>query len=262
MFEELITSPFLIMLVFFSVAFFYSSVGLGGGSSYSALLALSGMHYLTIPVISLLLNLLVSTAGAINFIRNGHAQIKLIAPFLITSVPMAYVGGSINVSPDIFYLLLLISLLIVAARIYLWQEISLRLTLGKTGRILVPLVSGTILGLIAGIVGIGGGIYLIPLILIFGLGTEKQAAASAVIMVWLNSITGLLARLQHQSIDIEAYLPLCAAVLAGGFIGSYMGSFSLSPKTMEKILGGIVLLAIVFLTNKIIIIAAPVTASM
>jgi uncharacterized membrane protein YfcA len=252
MIEQILLSPYFVALVFFSVALLYSSVGLGGGSSYTALMAISGISFMAIPIVSLSLNLIVTTAGSFNFIRNGHAKFNIVAPFLISSIPMAYAGGLIEVSPEFFYWVLLFSLLFVAVRIYFWQSISFSIALSQSGKVVVSLIAGSVLGLIAGIVGIGGGIFLVPLVIMLGLGTEKQAAACAAILVWLNSASGLASRIQHNSVDMTDYLILIGAVLAGGLIGSFMGSFRLQPRTMEKILGIVVIVAIAFLLRKLV----------
>lgn len=249
---ELITSPEFLAILFFVVAFTYSSVGLGGGSSYTALMAVFGMSTIVIPMISLTLNLFVTSIGSFNFIRNRHARIDLILPFLISSIPMAYLGGSLKLPEEAFYWILFMSLVFVAARIYFWRSTTIKLNINKKGKMIISLIAGSILGLIAGIVGIGGGIYLVPLILILGLGTEKEAAACGAIFIWLNSLSGLISRLQYNSIDLTAYIPLIAAVLAGGTLGSFMGSFKFSPRTMERVLGAVIIVAIISLGKKII----------
>ena len=236
--------------LFFLIAFVYSSVGLGGGSSYTALMAVFGMNTLEIPMISLTLNLFATSVGSYNFIRNKHAKLRLILPFLISSIPMAYLGGSLQLPKQIFYWILLISLVLVAARIYIWEHTTVTLNIGQVAKLVVSLLSGSILGLIAGIVGIGGGIYLVPIIIILGLGTEKEAAACGAIFVWINSLSGLIARLQYNSIDLTSHIPLISAVLIGSALGSFMGSFKYSPKTMQRILGIIIIIAISLLTRK------------
>ncbi len=251
MHETIAISLYWLPLLFFVVAFIYSSVGLGGGSAYTALMAMAGMNALAIPMVSLVLNLFVSTTASINFIRNGHARTTIIAPFILSSMPMAYLGGSLNIAPNIFYGVLLVSLIFVAARIYFWSNTRVKLNLTPSQKLTISLLAGSVLGLVAGIVGIGGGIYLVPLIIILGLGTEKQAAASGAIFIWLNSLTGLLSRIQHNSIDISQYYPLILAVLVGGFLGSFMGSYRLSAKKMEKVLGLVIIIAIFFLLNKL-----------
>lgn len=249
---EMDIMPYILAALFFIVAFIYSSVGLGGGSSYTALMAIWGVSILAIPLVSLSLNLIVTTAGSFNFIRNRHARIKLILPFLITSIPMAYIGGSFKLPKEIFYWVLLTSLVFVALRIYFWKDTSIRLDLDQKSRIVISLIAGSVLGLVAGIAGIGGGIYLVPLIIILGLGTEKEAAACGAIFIWLNSFSGLTSRLQYNAVDFTGYVPLMAAVLAGGASGSFMGSSRFSPATMEKILGVVIIVAIVFLARQVI----------
>ena len=172
--DGIIVSPYWLVLLFIAVAFFYSSVGLGGGSSYTALLAVFGVSFLAIPAISLTLNLLVTSVGSFNYIRRRHARLRLVAPFLASSIPMAYLGGALDVSSTAFYWILLASLTLIALRIYVWERISLQLEMGRIAQTALSLGAGSALGLVAGIAGIGGGIYLVPLILVLGLGTEKS----------------------------------------------------------------------------------------
>lgn len=250
--DIIFTSPYFLAVLFFIVAFIYSSVGLGGGSSYTALMAIFGFSALAIPMVSLSLNLIVTSIGSYNFIRNKHAKIKLILPFIISSIPMAYLGGSLKFPLEIFYWILLISLIFVAARIYLWKNVAIKFDFKQKEKIIISLIAGSVLGLIAGIVGIGGGVYLVPLIIVLNLGSEKEAAACGAIFIWLNSFSGLLSRLQYNSIDLTNYIPLIVAVLIGGTLGSYMGSFKFSPKVMDKVLGAVILIAIFFLTKKLL----------
>ena len=246
-------SIYFLAFCFVVVAFLYSSVGLGGASSYTALMAISGFSTLVIPTLSLTLHLVVTTAGSINFIRKGHARFRLITPFLVTSIPFAYLGGSLQLQKEVFLWILLSSLILVLLRIYVWQSISLKLTLSHEAQLAIASLSGAVLGLVAGIVGIGGGIYLVPLILVLGLGSEKEAAACGAIFVWVNSLSGLISRWQHNPVDMQPYIPLIVAVLVGGLIGSFFGSSRFSPKLMEKILGLIILIATVFLLKRLLL---------
>ncbi|MBL6985073.1 MAG: sulfite exporter TauE/SafE family protein [Candidatus Thioglobus sp.] len=243
---------FILPLLFFIVAFVYSSVGMGGGSSYTAIMVISGMSTLVIPMVSLSLNLFVTTIGSYNYLRNSHGKVRIILPFLISAIPFAYVGGALNLPKEVFLWVLLISLILVAARIYLWKDTGFRLQLSQNQKTVISLIAGSILGLVAGIVGIGGGVYLVPLIIMLNLGTQKEAAAAGVVFVWVVSLSGLISRLQYNSIDLFNYIPLIVAVMAGGFLGSYLGSFKYSAKTMEKSLGVVILIAIIFLLKKII----------
>jgi uncharacterized membrane protein YfcA len=243
--------PMTMLAVMFAlVAFFYASVGLGGGSSYTALLAVFGVSAATIPVVSLSLNLLVTTLGSLIFLANGHTRLRLIAPFLLFSMPMAYVGGTLHLPKTLFYLVLLLSLAVAAFRIY-FPGNAKPFVLDDRFKIPLALLCGAILGLVTGIVGIGGGVYLVPLIILLGLGTAKEAAACGAFFIWVNSIAGLAARLQHQHIDIGDFTPLMIAVVAGGLAGSLLGANRFNPQTMQRVLGAILIVAIVFLGEKI-----------
>jgi uncharacterized membrane protein YfcA len=249
---EIIIPLWLVAIVFLIVAMAYSSVGLGGGSSYIALMVVLGFGALSIPLISLVLSLLVTSFGSYNFIRRGHLRPRLLLPFILTSMPMAWLGGYLQIPKAIFHWILLISLVVVVLRIYGWRNTSFRLQLTSQQKIVVSLSAGGILGLLAGIVGIGGGIYLVPLIIILGLGSVREAAACGAVFIWLNSLVGLLSRLQFNYIDLTPYLPLLLAVMAGGAMGSFLGSSRLSTDVMEKILGSVVIVAIFFLGRAIL----------
>jgi len=243
---------YLLPILFLFVAFIYSSVGLGGGSSYTALMAIFGINYLIIPTASLSLNLIVTSIGMVNFWRNGYGRIDLIAPFLITSIPMAYLAGSLNLPKEIFQLILLFTLILVVVRIYVLREFQFSFYLSGTKKWIFMVGLGAILGFVAGSVGIGGGIYLVPLIVMFGLGSEKEAAAAGTIFIWVNSLTGVFARAQTGTFDIDFILPLIGAVIAGGLAGSYLGSFKFQAKTIQKIMGTVIIFAIIFLFRGIL----------
>ena len=248
--ELLIPIPALALLCF-GITVAYASVGLGGGTAYTALLAILGASYQMIPTISLLLNVVVTTIGSLVFLGARHGRAALILPFVSTSVPAAYVGGLLPVSPDLFYGVLWGTLVLVAVRIFVWDDVALDISLTRFAVILLSLALGTGLGLVAGIVGIGGGIYLVPLILILGLGTEREAAAAGAVFTWINSVAGLAARVQRLSVDWIELAPLTGAVAVGAVIGSWMGASWLSRQTMQRVLGGIVLLAIVLLLDDV-----------
>jgi uncharacterized membrane protein YfcA len=249
--DGLAISPYFLAVLFFAVAFVYSSVGLGGGSSYTALMAITGISYLLIPTITLILNLFVTSVGSFNFIRKKHARPALILPFFITSIPMSYLGGSLKLPKEIFYLILLISLIFTAIRIYFWKNTALTIHFEKTQKITLFFMIGSVLGFVAGTVGIGGGIYLVPLIIILGLGSPKEAAACGAVFIWINSLSGLIARFQYHNFNLTSFLPLIVAVIIGGFLGSLIGSSKFSTQAMEKWLGGIILVAILFLIKKV-----------
>ena len=250
--EDSLISPYLLSVLFLAVAFAYSSVGLGGGSSYTALMAIAGVSTAAIPIISLTLNLLVTAVGSVNFFRSGHVRMRLLIPFLISSIPMSYLGGSLKLPKAMFYWILLATLCFVALRIYVWEKTTIHLSIGKTAKLAVSLTTGSVLGLIAGIVGIGGGIYLVPLIIVLGLGSEKEAAACGAIFILLNSLSGLIARLQFNSIDPSQIILPIVAVVIGSASGSLMGAVKYRPQTIQKVLGAVILVAIVFLSRKVL----------
>ncbi len=252
--ESLLVSPFTLALIFFVIAFLYSAVGLGGGSSYTALLAIFGASPLAIPSISLTLNTIVTSIGSVNYLRRGHARWHLILPFLVGSIPLAYVGGTLVLPREIFYWVLLISLLVVVIRIYSPRATSLGLSFTAPQRIIVSLMSGALLGFVAGAVGIGGGIYLVPLIILLGLGTPKEAAAAGAIFIWANSSIGLVARYMSDRLQLDYSVWIIGAVIVGGLLGSSLGAGRFSARTMEKLLGVILVIAIVLLMKKIFVV--------
>ena len=243
---------YLLPILFLFVAFIYSSVGLGGGSSYTALMAIFGISYLIIPTTSLALNLIVTSIGVINFWRNGHGRLGLIGPFILTSIPMAYLAGTLPLSENIFQLLLLITLMLVVIRIYFFNNLQFSFQLSGVKKWVFILGLGAVLGFVAGAVGIGGGIYLVPLIIMFGLGSEKEAAAAGAMFIWVNSLAGVIARSQSGMFDAGFILPLAGAVIVGGFGGSYLGAVRFDAKTIQKVMGAVVIIAIIFLLRDIL----------
>ena len=253
--ENLTISPIFLAVIFFAIAYLYSSVGLGGGSSYTALLAIFGASTIVIPVISLMLNVTVSSIGAIQFFRKGHGKFRLVLPFLLTSIPFAYIGGSLDLPKNVFLWILWATLILIALRIYLWEHVEFQLNLNRTQKIIFALFAGSVLGFVAGTVGIGGGIYLAPIVIIFGLGTAKQAAATGAIFTFSNASTGLFSRLFHQDLHFAMVdiAPLWIAVIFGGLLGSFMGASRYESKTIQKSLGLVIVIAVIFLCKKLIL---------
>ncbi|MGE9266913.1 MAG: sulfite exporter TauE/SafE family protein [Verrucomicrobiales bacterium] len=244
----------LFCVLFFLAATAHSSVGLGGGSSYTAIMALSGLSTALIPSISLSLNLIATSIGAFHFIRHGHARWPLVLPFLVFSLPAAYLGGSLTLPRAIFYPLLLASLLLMA-----WQLLREATPASDSPRqftsrqqLFISLFIGAVLGFLAGAVGIGGGIYLVPLIILLGLSGEKEAAACGAIFIWLNSAAGLLARSQDLRPEVSELLPLALAVILGSSLGSKLGASRLPVRSLQRILAGVLLLASLLLAHKTI----------
>ncbi len=242
----------LLPILFFFIAVLYASVGLGGGSSYTALMAIVGVSHRLIPTTSLTLNLLVTSLGVYHFWRRGHGRWKLLLPFLVTSVPLAYLAGTLHLPRTVFLILLLITLGLVAVRIYLFNRLQFTLSLEGFKRWVVILGLGAVLGFVAGTVGIGGGIYLVPLLIMFQLANEKEAAATGAAFIWINSLAGLVARFQQGYYDLGFMTPLLAAVALGGFFGSYFGAVRFRPQTIQGIMGIVILIAIIILINRLL----------
>lgn len=249
--ESLLIPTLLLAFLFLIVACAYASVGLGGGTAYTALLAVFGVSHVAIPTVSLTLNVLVTAIGSWVFLRHRHGRLRLIAPFLVTSLPLAYVGGTLALSPELFYVLLIVTLVAVAARIFLWKDPGVAVKLGRRQQLALATLLGALIGLVGGSLGFGGGIFVVPLVVLLGLGTEREAAACGAVFTCATSASGLLARLQHHPVDGEAVLPLVVAVLVGGLVGARMGARRLSARTMQRVMGIVVLVAAVLLMHRL-----------
>lgn len=160
---------------------------------------------------------------------------------------MTYFAGTQELPERAFNIFLLITLIFVVVRIYLLNDLKMSTQLTGIQKWIFVFSLGGILGFIAGSVGIGGGIYLVPLIIMFGLGTEKEAAASGAMFIWVNSLVGVIARAQTGTFDMQFIFPLSIAVLIGGTGGSYLGAKRFQPKTIQKVMGSVIIIAIILL---------------
>jgi uncharacterized protein len=213
-------------LSFFLIALLYSVVGFGGGTSYIAVLAAAGVSYLLIPKLSLICNLLVVIGGFAHFVRARHFNPTLVLPFVLASVPMAFLGGSFPLKEKTYFIILAASLIICGVRILFIQD---REALSiKAPSLPIALSVGALLGLLSGMVGIGGGIFLSPLLINMGWARSKEAAAVANTFILLNSLAGLAGQFTKDTsiVDLSNYTTLFLAVLIGGQIGSRIGTHS------------------------------------
>ena len=237
---------------FFAVALVYSTVGLGGGSSYLALLALSAVPYPTIAPIALTCNLLVASSGLYFFRRSGCLSLKQVLPFVATSIPAAYWGGTVALEKETFTWLLGVSLAVAAFRLFL----SDRAFASKEGLTwkrawIVGIPVGSILGFWSGLVGIGGGIFLAPLLLLIGWADAKQAAAASSLFIIVNSAAGLAGHLARGTPEFSFLMPLLAAVFFGGQIGSRLGSRRISKLVLQRVTAILILAVSVRLLWKV-----------
>ena len=241
------TDMSLLIPLFFLTALVYSLVGFGGGSTYLALLALFSFPYESMPKVALLCNLVVVSGGCWFFIRAGHLPFRKILPFLLTSIPMAYLGGRIPISKTVFFWLLGVSLLAAAFRLFIVDrdfESSHVLSTKKVWGIGLPV--GALLGLISGLVGIGGGIFLSPLLLVMGWTNAKESAAAASLFILINSLSGLTGQFTKGGLPVESTIvfSLMFAVFLGGQIGSRLGAGkSVSIPLLEKVIASLLLFA-------------------
>ena len=243
--------------LFFIISFFYSSVGFGGGSSYIAILVLAGVSLYTVPQIALALNILVASIAFFNYLKAGHMSFKISLPLLI-SVPFAFIAGTIILPEDILVTIFAISLFAASItlalssnnKINFHQKIKkMKLSTMKTSLITSPI--GAFLGSVAGLVGIGGGIWLSPILILTGLANPKQAAATASLFILTNSISGFVAHSISKDIDFDLILPLAIIVIIGGILGSRLGAYKLNHNKITIIIAIIVAIAGINLTSRI-----------
>ena len=215
----------ILSILFFITAILYSSVGFGGGSTYLALLLIWDIPYYIFPVIALLCNIIVVTGNSINYVRAGNHNFKLLLPFLFGSIPLAFLGGALIVKKEIFEILLFL-VLSIAGLLLLINNKSYddKNIIIKKVNLFVSIMIGSILGLISGIVGIGGGIFLSPILFLLKADKPKNIVTTASLFILINSIFGILGQSTKENIldEISLYWPLFLSVLIGGLFGNYL----------------------------------------
>ena len=228
-----------VLLGVFLVAVLYSSVGHGGASGYLAILVLAGFARPEITPLVLVLNILVASIGFASYQRAGHFAPALLVPFVVTSIPAAFLGGLLTIDDRAYRLILGSALAAAAVRFLLVPSIVTPSQPIPTGRLWgIGLPVGGILGLLAGMVGIGGGIFLSPLLLFMGWADAKRTASVSAAFIVLNSSTGLAAQLlRGGSLDRDLAAPFLAAVAVGGAIGSFLGATRFSLLALQRFLG-------------------------
>ena len=215
----------ILSILFFITAILYSSVGFGGGSTYLALLLVWDIPYYIFPIIALLCNIIVVTGNSFNYIRSGNHNFRLLIPFLIGSVPLAFIGGTLKIEKDIFEILLFFVLLIAGILLLInnksYENNNL---ITKKINITISLFIGSVLGLISGIVGIGGGIFLSPILFLLKVEKPKIIVTTASLFILINSISGILGQLTKENILIELsnYFILFICVFFGGLLGNFL----------------------------------------
>ena len=225
----------ILSILFFVTALIYSSVGFGGGSTYLAILLIWGVPYTIFPVIALVCNIIVVSGNSINFIRSKNININLLFPYLIGSIPFAFIGGSITIEKSLFEILLF-CVLLVAGIFLLIESKSFNKEQIKINQIsrLLSISIGSIIGFMSGLVGIGGGIFLSPILFLMKAGYPKHITSSASLFILVNSIFGIGGQLTKDIVFNEFlnYWPLFIAVFIGGQIGSFLNIKFLSNKIL------------------------------
>ena len=215
----------LLALLFLVTAILYSSVGFGGGSTYLALLLIWEIPYFIIPVIALSCNTIVVSGNCFNYIRAGNLNHKLLFPYLIGSIPLAYMGGSLFIEKQLFEILLFIVLLVAGLLLLLnFKSYDDKDESYKKIPIFISILIGGSLGFISGIVGIGGGIFLSPILFLIRAGKPKHIVTTASLFILINSISGIIGQLTKNDVlvEVQNYWYLLVAVLIGGQIGNFL----------------------------------------
>jgi uncharacterized protein len=229
-----------LIAAFFATALLYASVGFGGGSTYNALLALSGIDYRVMPAIALCCNIIVVSGGTWRFARAGLVPWRRVLPLVLISAPLAWLGGLTQIKEQTFLAFLAVSLIVAGVTLFLQTDSgtdtpTLR---DRQGR-MRDLLSAAALGYLAGLVGIGGGVFLAPYLHFTRWAQSKEIAATASVFILVNSMAGLMGQMlklvgTDQIHTLSTYWPLAISVLVGGQIGSHLGVTLLSPRFVRR----------------------------
>ncbi len=234
---------YLFYLLLFLVAFLYASVGHGGASGYLALMAIFSIAPDVMKPTALLLNLFVSLTSFIQFYRGGYFKWNVFWPFALLSVPMAYIGGKVGIDGFVYKKILGLLLLIPVVRFLFFSNIQVEET--KQTNNWLALVIGAAIGFLSGLIGIGGGIILSPVLLLLKWANMKQAAVVSALFIFVNSLSGLMGQLSkgiHFTTDMYLYVVIA---FAGGLAGAYFGSVKLKQSVLKYMLAIVLLIAAV-----------------
>ena len=215
----------ILSILFFITAILYSSVGFGGGSTYLALLLIWDLPYYIFPIIALICNIIVVSGNSFNYIRAGNYNFKLLTPFLLGSIPFAFIGGTLVINKELFEILLFLVLTLASLLLFLNNKSYEKkdITIQKIGY-LTSLIIGSTLGLVSGIIGIGGGIFLSPILFLLKAELPKKIVTTTSLFILTNSFSGILGQLTKKIVfeEVILYWPLFLCVLIGGNIGNYL----------------------------------------
>ncbi len=229
----------IILSIFFLItSILYSSVGFGGGSTYLALMLIWEIPFYIIPILALCCNIIVVSGNSINYIKSGNFSLNLLLPYVVGSVPLAFFGASLPISKELFEILLFIILTIAGILLLNTYKFfdSNKIKINQIPK-KISILIGCVIGFISGIVGIGGGIFLSPILFLIKAGYPKQIATTASLFILINSIFGVAGQLT-KDIVLNQFLnfwPLFLVVFMGGQIGNFLNIKFLSNKTLSLI---------------------------
>tara|TARA_Y100000590_G_scaffold228374_1_gene257705 strand:+ start:367 stop:1113 length:747 start_codon:yes stop_codon:yes gene_type:complete len=243
-------------ILFFVTSILYSSVGFGGGSTYLALLLILQVPYYIIPAIALICNIFVVSGNSFNYIKAGNLNLKLLLPYLIGSMPFAYIGGSLQINKGLFEIILLFVLtvagilLLINFKSYDDNEKSY-----KEVPKIISIIIGSILGFISGVVGIGGGIFLSPILFLMKAARPKHIVTAASLFILINCISGIAGQLtkNYVLIEVSNYWYLILAVIIGGQIGNFLNLKIFPTKALALVTAALVLFVAVRMGVKLFI---------
>lgn len=224
----------------FAIALLYSTVGHAGASGYIAVMALFGFAPAVLKPTALALNVLVATIGTVQYARAGYFSGKLLWPFVVLSVPMAFLGGYLNL--PIHWFKLLVGLVLLFSAVRFWIKPA-DIAEPKPPAVLVRIAVGGALGLLSGLTGTGGGIFLTPLLLLMGWARTKTAAAVSVVFILVNSLAGLSGNLSATQHFPPVAIAFAVAAVLGGTLGSYLGSQRFDAVRVKRLLAAVLVIA-------------------
>ncbi len=246
----------ILSILFFVTAILYASVGFGGGSTYLALLLLWGVPYFIFPVVALTCNIIVVSGNCFNYIRAGNLNLKLLIPYLIGSIPLAFIGGSLPIEKEFFEILLFLVLTIAGVLLlFKFNSYDDKIEIFRKIPILVSILIGGILGFVSGVAGVGGGIFLSPILFLLKAGKPKHIVTTASLFILINSLSGIFGQLTKSTVlnEIQNYWFLFLAVLIGGQIGNFLNLKIFPTRILALITAGLVLFVAARMAYKIFI---------
>ena len=234
----------ILSILFFIIAILYSSVGFGGGSSYLALLLIWEVPYYIFPVIALSCNIIVVSGNCFNYSKAGNLNLRLLLPYIVGSIPLAFIGGSLPIEKRIFEILLFVVLTIAGfLLLFKFKLYDDKKIIYKKIPNIISVIIGGILGFISGVVGIGGGIFLSPILFLLKAGRPKHIITVASMFILINSIFGIFGQLTKNLVltEIINYWFLFLAVFIGGQIGNFLNIKMFPARILALITSGLVI---------------------